>query len=515
MSAPRASRVWLLAALALALGLRLHDLGVPGLWLDEIHSLANSAARRAELEQLPRNRIVGSNAPATCLQPTASAADVWRGMRNDTHPPAYFELLWLWRRLVGSSPFETRLLSVLLSLVALLATAGALRALGEGRAATLAAFLDAGAFLPLQMAQNIRPYSLTLALVSGSTLALVRLCRAGERARDWLPWALAYGVGAYLAVMSHYFAALGLLGPLLVARRLGPRAGRAVVAALAAAVAFGLSWGPSLWAQAPKLAGQTWLTDTSPGHLTRSLLRLASAPISVAFSVQARPTIAGIGLAAAGALLAFTLRQRSPAALLFAAWGFVPMLTLAAIDIGTSHKFLDHGRYVSMAAPGILGLLGLALASLPKWPQAASLVLLAACAALNLPLPAPRERPVAAPPAVAIGSVVEPGDLLVLDGRGNPDFWARTVFPVLSYQVDHFETDEVCPAPAAVGYVRLLGEPTPALRESMAGFRRLLVVTPLRPASSPNPMPEVFPVGRGRARVEEGPLVYVFARSGS
>lgn len=513
MSAPGASRVWLLAAAALALALRLHGLGLPGPWLDEVHSLANSAARRAELERLPRNRILDSNAAATCLQPSTGAADVWRGMRSDTHPPAYFELLWLWRRLVGSRPFQARLLSVLVSLGALLATAATLRALGEASAGSLAAFLMAAAFLPLQMAQNIRPYSLSLALVSAAALALVGLCRAGPRTREWLPWAIGYAAAAYLAVMSHYFAAFGLLGPLLVARRLGPRALHAVGAALAAALAFGLTWGASLAAQAPLIAGQTWLVDASPGHGWRTLLRLASAPVTVAFSAHPGPVLAALGTAAAAVLAAWALRRRSPAALLFAAWAFVPVLILAAIDLATSRQLLVHGRYLCVAAPGFLGLVALALGALPSGPRAAALALLAGGAALTLPLPTPRERPVASPPAVSIGAVVEPGDLLVLGGPGEPDVWAHMTYPVLSYAVDHFETDQACPAPAPVGYLRLAGAPRPELRARLGAFRRLLVVTPSRPSQDPNPLPELFPVSLGGVRVEEDAFVYAFGRS--
>ncbi len=48
----------LLAATALASGLRLYGLGDQAYWLDELHSMANSAGRRGEFEALPHGVIL-------------------------------------------------------------------------------------------------------------------------------------------------------------------------------------------------------------------------------------------------------------------------------------------------------------------------------------------------------------------------------------------------------------------------------------------------------------------------
>jgi hypothetical protein len=81
-------RSWLLLALAtcLAFGLRaLLLVDATALWSDELYSVGKS------------------------FQP--SFGRLLAMLREDTHPPAYYALLWLWGHLVGQSPISLRLLS--------------------------------------------------------------------------------------------------------------------------------------------------------------------------------------------------------------------------------------------------------------------------------------------------------------------------------------------------------------------------------------------------------------------
>ena len=78
------SAVWIGLAVAFALrALLLID--ATGLWSDELYSVGKS------------------------FQP--SFGSLLAMLREDTHPPAYYGLLWFWGHLVGQSPVSLRLLS--------------------------------------------------------------------------------------------------------------------------------------------------------------------------------------------------------------------------------------------------------------------------------------------------------------------------------------------------------------------------------------------------------------------
>jgi 4-amino-4-deoxy-L-arabinose transferase-like glycosyltransferase len=493
-----ASAAWLWVAVALALALRLEGLGRSELWLDELHALANSAGRRSSLEGMRSDVVVESTAGATCLLPETDVVSVFRGMRDDTHPPVYFEALYLWRRQFGDGRASLRFLSVLASLATLLGTSLLLRDLGERRAATWAALLMAASAVAIQMAQDTRPYAVGALLATLAAWALVRLCRAsGGAPRAWLAWAALYGACVYLTAMTHYFATLALAGPLLCAGRLGPRPRLAQVSALAAASLFAATWSASLAMQMRSITGQTWVVDTLPGAWRHALLRLAAAPLTLLFAMPAELPIAVLGLALGGALLWRVVRERSTATLFFTAWAAVPILGLGLVDLVTSRHLLALSRYPSFAVPGLAGAVGLALAALPVAALRGVLAAAAlACAAtLRLPTPKPSDLPLASTTSAAFA---RPGDVVVLAG---PRFWSRTVYPVLAYRVDQALAPRPCAAPAPVRYVLMTRPPGPGLREALGGFARLFVVTNARAPRTvvPNPRPDVYGVKLGRA----------------
>ena len=81
-------RSWLVlvVVLCLAFGLRaLLLIDATALWSDELYSVGKS------------------------FQPSFSS--LLEMLREDTHPPAYYGLLWIWGHLVGQSPVTLRLLS--------------------------------------------------------------------------------------------------------------------------------------------------------------------------------------------------------------------------------------------------------------------------------------------------------------------------------------------------------------------------------------------------------------------
>ena len=119
-------RSWLVLVLALCLAFGLRALlliDAPALWSDELYSVGKS------------------------FQP--SIVSLLAMLQQDTHPPAYYGLLWLWGHLVGQSPVSLRFLSWLAYLVGGLVMVR--QAMVLGHAATQARVGAAAALLALSL----------------------------------------------------------------------------------------------------------------------------------------------------------------------------------------------------------------------------------------------------------------------------------------------------------------------------------------------------------------------------
>jgi len=160
----------LVIGLGLAFGLRtLWLIDATALWSDELYSVGKS------------------------FQPSFSS--LLAMLREDTHPPAYYSLLWLWGHLVGQSPVSLRLLSWLAYLAGGLVMVRQAMALGQARlrvgaVATLLAFCSP---YPIRFAIEGKSYAVLVLLV-----ALAWWWR--RKARP-----VAYGVVAGLAALTHFY----------------------------------------------------------------------------------------------------------------------------------------------------------------------------------------------------------------------------------------------------------------------------------------------------------------------
>jgi uncharacterized membrane protein len=338
----------------LAVTLRFHEIGAKSYWIDELWCLQQSNGYGPEQLMTAPD---GWGAPAASLTDLSAGRplrEVVRAVRTDNHPPLYFFLLRFWRETVGEGETRTRALSALFSLVALALLAEAVRSRHGPGAALWAALLMAVSGLQVFYAQQLRGYTLAMALVTLATLAVARL-EAGAARR---PWALTLFAATLAALLSHYFA----LGPLLglgvyalVALRGATR--RATVAALVlGAAAFALAWGPMLLVQRSHvLVNNAWAIDTGASHGSRTLLRWLAVPenlLSVRLKGAPLHPIAGLV-----AWLAFGwIAWRESSARLWLAAVLGSTLFVMAVDLALSTQQLQVPRYTLMAAPAALAL---------------------------------------------------------------------------------------------------------------------------------------------------------------
>ncbi len=265
-------------------------------------------------------------------------------------PPLYFALAWLVTQL-GSAPELVRLPALIagVACIPLVFLVGA-RTVGR-RAGLLAAALMAVAPVMAYYSADGRAYSVMLALLLGSTLALLAAAEGGRRR-----WWVAYAVLSALAMYSHYTAAFVLAAQLLWLLWAHPRARRPALLANLGAVVLYLPWLPGLIADlgSPTRSALERLQGSGFGVKRAALEQWAFGDVVVGIgAVPGRPAVIlgslGVAVAVAATLLRWWRgRSRTPKA---SAWGsgFVLVLVLAlAAPVG-------EGLLLVVGGPDLLG----------------------------------------------------------------------------------------------------------------------------------------------------------------
>ncbi len=192
------ARFFPLAMLLLAVGLRLHFIGVQSLWSDEGNSLR--LAQRA-------------------------VPDLIAAAAQDIHPPGYYLALKMWIGVVGESEFALRALSALQSLLAVAFIYGIGKRLYAPGAGLVAALLVAVNASQIYYAQETRMYA-QLALFAAASFWAFAGWSARPRLRDSVLLALFNAAGLYtqyafpVVLLVQGIAVLWLLA----IRKLSPRA---------------------------------------------------------------------------------------------------------------------------------------------------------------------------------------------------------------------------------------------------------------------------------------------------
>lgn len=393
--------------LRVVLGLR------PGLWGDEIFSLAMATGHSLEHPAAEADPARGDFIQPAGVEPSSifrryvehddPPAGIGRVARavflSDTSPPLYYLLLHGWTRVLGTGDAGLRLFSLLWAVLAapflwLLARDLAGRTVAW-TALVLYAWSPSSVFYSLEG----RMYSLVWCLAAALAWQTLRVSRAGPRPAALATWLLLAAAGLY----THYFflfvwfafGAWLLLWP----GRLPRPAAALLVAASAAAAA---PW----YARVPEALGRWRVT----GQWLADPLRwpeIATRPFELAWSLLAggslwggSPLVDG-GLAIAFLLLVlWTLRRGrlrelfTPDRLLLWGWLAAAVLGPYVFDLIRHSGASRVPRYVLSGLPAAMILVAIGIDPLrPKWRAAfAGLVLLAWTAGL-WPILARSDRP--------------------------------------------------------------------------------------------------------------------------
>jgi len=328
----------LLGILAFATVLRV--LSAEGFWIDEVFSAANARA-----------------GPSTFLE----------RLQGEPHSPwpVYYFLLWAWQHAFPTVA-GMKALSVVLSVLGVLALYGLGRSLHGPRAGLLVALLAAANPLLAWYGGEMRMYGLLLLVLTGTLWAALRAERL-RRARD----GVLFGLLASLAVYCHVF---GVFAVLVLTATVVIRAGhRAACAALGVGLAAAA---PAAWLVAGQ-AGHwlSWKGDVA-GAYWSSPMNLVAAAQSF-FTAYSLPLAGSSGLrvvalAAIAALAGWPILAAMRGRVSARGW------LLILVVVGIAGPWLMQlrtrmyaPRFALTALPPLLLLLAAGLARLPKRRAAA------------------------------------------------------------------------------------------------------------------------------------------------
>jgi hypothetical protein len=212
-------RRWLVATYLIvfvaAAGLRLALIDRPGLWADEVFSLAMATGHSLEHPASQAKPELGDYVEASHARPASDykqylqhqappvgPTQVLRAVRlSDTSPPLYYLLLWAWTRLGGTSDFALRFFSVCWALACFPLMWSLAQQIG-GRASILPAGL-LFAISPLSIYYSLegRMYAMLWFLALSLVWLTLKLMQNGPRAPVLVLWIFVAAAG----LLTHYF----------------------------------------------------------------------------------------------------------------------------------------------------------------------------------------------------------------------------------------------------------------------------------------------------------------------
>ena len=292
------------------------------------------------------------------------------------HPPLYYALMHGWLALAGSTEFALRFPSVIVGVLLVAALASLGRLLVDRRLGLVAAFLAAVNAYQVFYAQDARSYPLITLLGVLSTLCLWRAL-SGTGRRAWLGYAALVTLAAY----THYyfFLVVGFQAVFVAWRAWRQRRFPWPFVAAGGAVALlYLPWIVLSWGLLASYRGAGERPDLLAA-VVRPLLAFAGGQLlaSPLTWLNGLSMAFGLGLGAAA-----LWRTRRPAGLLVGLYLVTP---LALVYLASRFKHVFDERYLILASPAYLLLVGFGLAALfsrrreraAAWRTAAGAVLVA------------------------------------------------------------------------------------------------------------------------------------------
>ncbi|WP_372789931.1 glycosyltransferase family 39 protein [Paraconexibacter sp.] len=282
------------------------------------------------------------------------AGDLLGAVRDqESTPPLYYVLAWVWTQVLGDGEAALRSLSALAGVATVPVLAAVARRLAGVRAALIAALLVATNPLLVWFSQEARAYALLVLLAAVSVLLLQRALESPTA-----PRLVAWGVVAAFAFATHFFALFLVLGEaiwLVWALR-----GQARMAAVALAAPFiaGLALLPLALDQ--REAGRAGFISQTP--LGERVLQVPK-QLLVGYDAPAEALLTALGAALALLAVAWAVRVRQDAVRRLGLVGLGSVLVPVGLALAGDDYVVT--RNLIAAVVPLIALLGVGFAALP------------------------------------------------------------------------------------------------------------------------------------------------------
>jgi uncharacterized membrane protein len=246
--------------LLFAIGVRILGIASRPIWYDEAIAILSAS-------ESPRAMVHGTLAPDM----SGNAANV--------HPLLYYFFLWGWMWLWNDGIVVVRILSILISLGAVVFAYAISRDLFDERMAMLAMFLMALSPFQIHYSQEIRMYALMSTLLLGSAWFCIRGTIAIEQGRIkysliwWVFFAIFAALAQYTHNLSVFFLAALFFTPILWRNW---RASIAILAASLLAMLLYAPWLVQLFRQLDKVSTSYWVEVPALSRFLTTILVFVS-----------------------------------------------------------------------------------------------------------------------------------------------------------------------------------------------------------------------------------------------
>ena len=265
----------------------------------------------------------------------------------DVHPPLYYILLKTWAHFFGHTDFAMRAMSAIFGAIAIVFVYLWLKYKYGASAAILGSFMMSIAPIFVRYGQEMRMYTLVMAIVFAATYFLQLAVDNGKKVW-WVIYALLLVAGMY----THYFVAFAWVAHLVYLIKIYGKKifQKQIILTYISAVILYIPWLPSLISQTKTVENGFWISDASAegltGYFTETLLYDRPGNISNWLLVLFIITIITI--------IALAIRYRKKLSMLFIL-SFVPLVILILLSMPPL-KSMFVSRYImySMVSIAIL-----------------------------------------------------------------------------------------------------------------------------------------------------------------
>jgi uncharacterized membrane protein len=355
---------WFMLLIIVVIGTILRFVFIEGVLphFDELWHLELSTGRGSAHLTMARNIILPDSSSLTLLNGAPPWYKIPASLSTVTHPPLFPILLRFWRDVFGDSLATARSFAAILGILCILIFFDCVRLLEGSVIALWAALIFALASTQIQIAQEVRNYTLLLLCMLSAIDALLRIQQFGGSTARLITFFLAL----LAAMFSHYFAAPAIfaLGIYALIRFRGRIRLKILGMMLLAAMFFFTTWSSMIWRQSEAISraadpGSLGEMDSHPKILTVN--RLLVEPMRLIFEPQPEFGFTS-KLGAVLFVIPWLLLPWRPQLLLWALMLWCVVGFAFFLDLAHTTRHMEQLRHTILAGPAVYALLPAILA---------------------------------------------------------------------------------------------------------------------------------------------------------